>query len=159
MEREFKGVWIPASVWLDKRLTLVEKALLAEIDSFSGNGKTFHKANTTIEKEYGISRPTITRAIKKLETLGFVSVSFDGRTRNILLQAEGKNLSGSPKKMIRQKEKNEQADCSNVTYTNTRERTKENTLKKEVVFPWDSKEFSKAWEVWLSERKDRGTKK
>ena len=41
MERNFKGVWIAAEIWLDKDLTLVEKALLAEIDSFTGNGKSF----------------------------------------------------------------------------------------------------------------------
>ena len=59
MDRQFSGVWIPAEVWLDNRLTLVEKALLAEIDSFTGNGKTFHKCNDTIQTEYGISRNTI----------------------------------------------------------------------------------------------------
>ena len=41
MERNFKGVWIAAEIWLDARLTLVEKALYAEIDSFSGNDRTF----------------------------------------------------------------------------------------------------------------------
>ena len=31
-------------VWLDRDLTLVEKALLAEIDSFTGNGRSFMKS-------------------------------------------------------------------------------------------------------------------
>ena len=44
MEREFKGVWIPKEVWLNNELSLVEKALLAEIDSFSGDGKAFYKS-------------------------------------------------------------------------------------------------------------------
>ena len=69
MERQFKGVWIPAEVWLDNRLTLVEKALLAEIDSSTGNGKTFHKCNDTLQTEYGISRNTIYRKLKSLGIL------------------------------------------------------------------------------------------
>ena len=59
MERNFKGVWIAAEIWLDKDLTLVEKALLAEIDSFTGNGRSFMKSNDTIQDEYGISRNSI----------------------------------------------------------------------------------------------------
>ena len=78
MERQFKGVWIPAEIWLDARLSLVEKALYAEIDSFSGVNKSFHKANETIQLEYGVSRPTVSKAIKKLEEFGFIEVTCDG---------------------------------------------------------------------------------
>ena len=65
-EREFLGIWIPADVWLDQRLTMTEKAFLAEIESFTKNGKTFHKSNETIRKEYGITPKTVQRIIKKL---------------------------------------------------------------------------------------------
>ena len=70
MERNFKGVWIAAEIWLDKDLTLVEKALLAEIDSFTGNGRSFMKSNDTIQDEYGISRNTIGRSLRKLAGRG-----------------------------------------------------------------------------------------
>jgi len=160
MERNFKGVWIPAEIWLDARLTLVEKALYAEIDSFPGNEKTFHKSNETIQLEYGVSRPTISKAIKKLESLGFISASFDGRVRHLTVQADRKILSGSGKNSFGQKEKNLRAEGKNTTSTNTRERTKDNTIKREgVVMPFDSKEFAQTWEVWIAERKERGTKK
>jgi len=49
-EREFLGIWIPAEVWLDQRLTMTEKAFMAEVESFSKNGKTFHKSNDTIRQ-------------------------------------------------------------------------------------------------------------
>ena len=104
MERNFKGVWIPAEIWLDARLTLVEKALYAEIDSFSGNDKTFHKSNETIQLEYGVSRPTISKAIKKLESLGLISAAFDGRIRHLTVQADRKILSGRGKNSFGQKE-------------------------------------------------------
>lgn len=153
MERQFKGVWIPAEIWLDKRLTLVDRALLAEIDSFSGNGKTFHKGNDTIQEEYGISRNTVGRSLKKLEALGFVEITFNGRVRNVTTRA------GSIPKMGRQSPQNGEAASPNDTPTNTREITKENTSKKGVVLPWDSERFCEAWKTWIQERKERGTKK
>lgn len=35
-QRDFKGIWIPAEIWLDIDLTLQEKVFLAEIDSLDG---------------------------------------------------------------------------------------------------------------------------
>lgn len=135
MEREFKGVWIPAEIWLDARLTLVEKALYAEIDSFSGNGKTFHKANETIQLEYGVSRPTISKAIKKLTDFGFIEAAFDGRTRHLTVQADRKIFTGRGKEYFGQQEKNLRAEGKNSTSTNTIERTVDNTSKKRGARP------------------------
>ena len=140
MERQFKGVWIPAEIWLDKRLTLVEKALLAEIDSFTGNVKSFHKSNETIQIEYGVSRPTISKAIKKLSDLGFISAAFDGRMRHLTVQADRKILSGRGKESFGQQEKNLRAEGKNSTSTNTIERTEENTSKKRGTRPKDLEE-------------------
>ena len=137
MERNFKGVWIAAEIWLDARLTLVEKALYAEIDSFSGNDRTFHKSNETIQLEYGVSRPTISKAIKKLESLGFISATFDGRVRHLIVQADRKILSGRGKKSFGQQEKNLRAEGKNSTSTNTIERTTKNTSKREGARPKD----------------------
>ena len=149
MERNFKGVWIPAKVWLDRDLTLVEKALLAEIDSFTGNGRSFMKSNETIQAEYGISRNTIGRSLRKLAERGFVDVTFNGRVRCVTTRA------GSIPKMGRQTTQNGEAASPNDTSTNTRERTKENTVKKKgVVLPFDSKEFSVAWQSWKDYKRD-----
>ena len=154
MERNFKGVWIAAEIWLDKDLTLVEKALLAEIDSFTGNGRSFMKSNDTIQSEYGVSRNTIGRSLRKLADRGFVEVTFNGRVRCVTTRA------GSIPKMGRQSTQNGEAASPNDTSTNTSKRTKNNTTKeREVVLPYDSKEFADAWDVWITERRERGTKK
>lgn len=148
MEREFKGVWIPAEIWLDKRLTLVEKALLAEVDSFTGNGKSFHKCNETIQTEYGISRNTIARAFRKLQELEFVEVNFNGRVRHVRVRV------GSIPKMGRQSTQNGEAASPNDTSTNTKERTRDNTSKhKGVVMPFEDKEFLEAWKSWKDYKK------
>jgi len=146
MEREFKGVWIPAEIWLDARLTLVEKALYAEIDSFSGNGKTFHKANETIQLEYGVSRPTISKAIKKMTDLGFIEASFDGRTRHLTVQADRKIFTGRGKESFGQQEKNLRAEGKNSTSTNTIERTIDNTSKKRGARPKDLEEVLESFQ-------------
>lgn len=137
MEREFKGVWIPAEIWLDSRLTLVEKALYAEIDSFTGNDKTFHKTNDTIQLEYGISRPTVSKSIKKLEELGFIETRFDGRIRHLTVQADRKIFTGRGKNSFGQQERNLRADRKNSTSTNTIERTTKNTSKERGARPKD----------------------
>ena len=153
MERQFKGVWIPAEIWLDKRLTLVEKALYAEIDSFSGNGRSFHKSNETIQAEYRVSRPTISKAMKHLSDLGLIDMVFDGRLRFITTQAEGKNFTGRVKESFRQQENNLPAEGKNSTSTNTRERTKENTSKSKAR-PKDLEEVIEAFKEVGAEEVD-----
>jgi len=145
--REFKGVWIPAEVWLDERLTLVEKALLAEIDSFTGAGKTFHKANETIQAEYGVSRPTASKAIKKLEALGYIESRFDGRVRHLVVQADRKILTGRVKDSFGQTEKTLRAEGKNNTPTTTVERTKKNTTKKRGARPHNLDEVVEAFKA------------
>lgn len=74
MHRNFKGVWIPAQIWLSDNLSLVEKCLLAEIDSFSTNEKPCYASNDHFAKFLGVGTATVTRALKKLEKEGFITV-------------------------------------------------------------------------------------
>ena len=128
MDRQFKGVWIDASIWLNPDLTLTEKALLAEIDSFTGDGKSFYKSNETIQEEYQISRPTISKAFKKLEDMGFIKIEFDGRRRKITYQAEGNFFTGRRKEIYGQTVKFLPAAGKNSTSINTvKEHTKEHS--------------------------------
>ena len=80
-EREFKGIWFPAEVWLDTRLTALEKMILMEIDSLDGDGGCW-ASNDYLADFCVCSKATVTRAISKLIELGYVrQVAFDGRTR------------------------------------------------------------------------------
>jgi DNA-binding transcriptional ArsR family regulator len=136
MEREFKGVWIPKEVWLNKELSLTEKALLAEIDSFTGEGKAFYKSNETIQEEYKVSRPTISKALKKLEGMGFIKVEFDGRRRKVTYQADRKIFTGRRKEFYGQTVNNLPADRKNSTSINTvKEQVKEQSKKSRGFTP------------------------
>lgn len=80
-ERAFKGVWIPAEIWLNNELTIAEKALFAEIDSLDGENGCF-ASNEYLAKFCNTSESFITKAISKLKKMGYIKTeSFDGRTR------------------------------------------------------------------------------
>lgn len=69
--REFKGVWIPKEVWLRADLSLLEKCLWVEVDSLDNEEGCF-ASNEYFAQFFQTSVPTITRAVKKLETLGCI---------------------------------------------------------------------------------------
>lgn len=80
-KRDFKGVWFPAEVWLDDRLTALEKMILMEIDSLDNEGGCF-ASNEYLAEFCQCSKSKVSAAVSKLRRLGFVRVlSFDGRKR------------------------------------------------------------------------------
>lgn len=80
-KRDFKGVWFPAEVWLDERLTALEKIILIEIDSLDGKNGCY-ASNEYLAKFCQCSQSKVSSAISKLKKLGYIRVkSFDGRKR------------------------------------------------------------------------------
>ena len=83
MERDFKGVWIPKEIWLNDELTLLDKAILIEIDSLD-NEDHCTAGNDYLAKFCQCSERKVSEAITKLTSLGFIEVlKFDGRHRTI----------------------------------------------------------------------------
>lgn len=81
MRREFRGVWIPAAIWLDNNLSSVDKTILVEIDSLDGDDGCYAR-NEYLAKFCGCSEATVSRSLRKLKDLGYVyEGKFDGRTR------------------------------------------------------------------------------
>ena len=80
-ERDFKGVWIPAEIWLDKNLTAIEKFVFLEIDSLD-NGEGCRATNKYLAEFCQCTERTITNAISRLTEIGYIyQKSFDGRKR------------------------------------------------------------------------------
>lgn len=80
-KREFRGVWFPAEIWLDERLTALEKMILIEIDSLDGEDGCY-ASNEYLAKFCQCSQTKVSSAISKLKKMGFLTVaSFDGRRR------------------------------------------------------------------------------
>ena len=83
MERSVKGIWIPIEIWNDKRLTALDRVILAEIDSLDGEEHCF-ASNQYLAEFCGCSETHASKAISKLISLGYLSVvSFNGRSRCI----------------------------------------------------------------------------
>ena len=81
-ERGFKGIWIPAEVWLDERLNPLEKVILMEIDSLDCGDKGCYASNEYIAGFCQCSESKVAHAVTRLVELGYISrKSFDGRQR------------------------------------------------------------------------------
>ena len=82
MERKFKGIWIPAELWNSKGLSLQEKCLIAEIDSFA----EFWMSNKAIGEFLGVSKDRAKQIVAKMKDSGIINVETarDAETKQIL---------------------------------------------------------------------------
>ena len=79
--REFRGIWINKTIWLDKRLSPLDKIILMEIDSLCGEDGCF-ASNSYIADFCQCSESKVSSAINKLIELRYIRLKhFDGRTR------------------------------------------------------------------------------
>ena len=157
--RQFKGIWIPAVIWLNKDLSAIDKVLLADIDSFTGNGKTFYKSNATLSSELGVSESTVKRSIKALSAHGLIQTSGSTRKRYcaslIGFVDSVRNESNSVRNEFN-KVQNDPLLGSKRPTTNTVTNSTTNSLLTEgVMLPFDSSIFKLAWVLWIEERKAR----
>ena len=83
MNRDFKGIWIPAEIWLDERLSSTEKMLFAEISSLHDpeKGGCF-AGNEYLANFLGLKERQIRSNISHLKSLGLIKqTAFNGRER------------------------------------------------------------------------------
>ena len=84
-KRDFKGVWIPKEIWLNKELTMTEKVIYIEIDSLD-NENHCTASNEYLANFCGCSISKVSKSIKKLQDLKMIEVTeFNGRNRKINL--------------------------------------------------------------------------
>ena len=74
MNRDFKGVWIPKDVWLDKNLSLMEKVFYVEIDSLD-NKDGCYASNGHFSEMFDLSKQRCSQIIKSLEKKDFIKTS------------------------------------------------------------------------------------
>lgn len=121
-ERDFKGVWIPKTVWLDRRLSALDKMILTEIDSLASEERGCFASNAYIADFCQCSEAKVTKSISLLIKLGYLYVaSFNGRQRELksrlsknIYEAESENVSGCSVKNTRQGSKFYEAESENV---------------------------------------------
>lgn len=135
-ERDFKGVWIPKTVWLDTRLNALEKVILTEIDSLDSSERGCWASNKHIAEFCQCSETKVSTAISKLIKLGYLYVqAFDGRQRE--LKSRLSNFE-------RQNIKNCNADFEDLKESNT----SNNTGNKTDINNNISVEFETLWKMY-----------
>ena len=93
-ERNFQGIWIPRSIYLNTQVNWHAKILFLEIHSFTENGRECYISNRYIASFLQISERQVTRYISLLKSLGWIAeTSFNGRRRYLksLLRFEPRN--------------------------------------------------------------------
>ena len=84
-ERAFKGVWIPAEIWLNDNLTITEKVIYAEIDSFCNMYQQCFAGNKHFAELVHISENRVSHVIAELIKKGYIS-------RKIIYGDDGKTV-------------------------------------------------------------------
>ena len=144
-ERDFKGIWIPAEVWLDERLNPLEKVILMEIDSLDCGDKGCYASNEYIAGFCQCSESKVAHAVTRLVELGYVSrKSFDGRQR--ILQSR-------LAKFARQNSKVCKADVQNLQESNIDSNIDiSSSIKKEYKESPQENDFTVAVVDYLNEK-------
>ena len=70
--RNFKGVWIPKDLYLEKGLTWTQKLILLEVDSFSNNGLPCFVSNEHLSQFTQASLSSVEKGISKLVQAGYL---------------------------------------------------------------------------------------
>lgn len=131
-QREFKGVWIPKEVWLDERLSALDKCIFVEIDSLDNEETGCYCSNEYLAEFCQCSITKVSTAIKKLIDYDYIYLeSFNGRQRVLKRQTFKKC------KAELQKVKANNIDNNKNNNNNKENKTKENC---QIIFDhWNSK--------------------
>ena len=120
--RDFKGVWIPKEVWLNKDLSIIEKCLLVEIDSLDNGEKGCFASNEYLATFFNLSESRMANIISDLKKRGFINqIYFDGRQRGLRIVKSEVWFT-----------ENNKADLSKTIKQTTRKREHNNTMSKTI---------------------------
>ena len=160
MAKEFTGVWIPKAIYKSQDLNPTDKLILADIFNLCENGGLFFKSNETIANEINISIRSVSRSIKKITDLNFVSCKYDGRARVVILTSTLDTMTSTLDNLTSQQSQSDSSATPNSLYSiHSKEPFKEPFRKqnrKEIVFPFEEKEFLDTWDIWIDERQEHG---
>ena len=161
MAKEFKGVWIPKAIYQDKALNPTDKLIMSDIFTLG----EYYKSNETIALEVGVSRATASRAITNLIDKGYITKYFDGRNRRLKLTHQpnqidspgGSNSVSRKLKLTQQEAQIDSAAGSNCVTSiqdsiQPSKHLSKHLSKREVIYPFQEKEFLDTWKIWIEER-------
>jgi hypothetical protein len=121
MNRDFKGVWIPKEIWIDKELTWMEKLLLVEINSLD-NIEGCYASNQYFADFFNLSASRISEIISSLVEKKYITskLIYEGLQVKMRILKTTK-VFGIPNRGIRKTEGgySEKAKDNNTIFNNT----------------------------------------
>lgn len=148
MKRDFKGIWVPAEIWLNKDLKLIEKMFMVEIDSLD-NEKGCYASNGYFAEFFGISKGRCSQIIKSLKEKNILEIEY---------QYEGKQITKRVLRILKGGVYFSKGGClendkgNNTEKNNTLLIRKEKSLKKENS-NFENKEINKVTQLKTEEKK------
>lgn len=152
-ERDFKGVWIPKKIWLNKDLSCIEKCLLAEIESLDNSElKGCFASNKYLGEFVGVTEGRMANIISDLKKRGYIIQCFwDGRNRGLRVNENMKAIYESESRVhekvkaeLTEKLKQTTRKSEHInTVNNTDINTKYITAKKEKIAVAEVPDFVK----------------
>lgn len=83
-QRQFKGIWIPKEIWLNKDLTFQEKIILVEIDSYDDGEVGCFATNKHFVNNFGINSSRISQIIQSLQRKNYITINYDFNGNEII---------------------------------------------------------------------------
>ncbi len=144
MNRAFRGIWIPAELWLADDLTHTQKFLLAEIDSLD-NEKGCFANNHHFAKFLDLNKMYVSQLISSLQDKEYIYIEYVNQKR--IIHSNIKKLFGQ-KVVFQEPEKDdEQEHQDGIKY-------KEETATAMLVLRTVDG-FFKAWSDFVAYRKEK----
>ena len=82
-QRQFRGIWIPKEIWLNKELTYQEKMILVEIDSYDDGVIGCYASNKHFVDNFGINSSRISQIIQSLQRKKYIAINYDYNGKEI----------------------------------------------------------------------------
>ena len=174
---------IPENLWPHLgKLSGLQVGILADVWTWQEQGKTAHRSNESLAQLFGVTGRAVTKAVKRLEELGLVEVSYGEKNlRHVKgLTPEALNTRSplnerSPRTTVHPEQSftptlNDRSPLPRTTvhpppeqsFTQIEHRiehTEEPRKEQGVVLPFEGDQFKEMWSIWIQERKDRRYKK
>lgn len=117
--RGFKGIWIPASSWLDENLSIQEMLFLAEIDSLDTNEQGCFASNKHFSDFFGLSKSRSSEIINSLANKNYINIKYSVEGKEVKKRVI--KVFGKSKRGIRNPEEgySENTTGSNTSFSNT----------------------------------------
>lgn len=98
-KRDFKGIWIPAEIWLSTKLKLFEKVLFVEVHSLDNEDGCF-ASNAYFAEFFKISERQLRSYLASLREKGFITVTLTNSNERVI-RAAGKYARPSAERVRR----------------------------------------------------------